>query len=53
MNLGLATFIVGLLADTAAIKRVGTPVMGASILLGLLTAAMRMRAEARSSMDAA
>lgn len=48
MNLGLVTFIVGLLADTAAIKRVGTPVMGAAILLGLLTAAMRLRAEARS-----
>jgi len=44
MNLGLVTFIAGLLADTAAIKRVGTPVMGAAILLGLLTAAMRLRA---------
>lgn len=47
MNIGLVTFIVGLLADEAAIKRVGTPLMGASILLALLTAAVRMRAEAR------
>lgn len=53
MNLGLVTFIVGLLADTAAIKRVGTPVMGAAILLGLLTAAMRLRAEARSVVETA
>lgn len=53
MNLGLVTFIVGLLADTAAIKRVGTPLMGAAILLGLLTAAMRLRAESRSVMEVA
>jgi hypothetical protein len=46
MNLGLATFIVGLIAEVAVIKRIGTPVMGTSILLGLLAAAMRLRAEA-------
>jgi hypothetical protein len=44
MNLGLATFVIGLIAEEAVVKRIGTPVMGASILLGLLTAAMRMRA---------
>lgn len=44
VNLGLATFVVGLIADVAEIKRIGTPVMGASILLGLLAAAMRLRA---------
>jgi hypothetical protein len=44
VNLGLATFLVGLVAEEAVIKRIGTPVMGASILLGLLTAAMRLRA---------
>lgn len=48
MNLGLMAFIVGLIAETAAIKRLGTPVMGAAILLGLLTATMRLRPEARS-----
>lgn len=51
MNLGLAVFMVGLVADTAGVKRLGTPVMGASILLGLLTAAMRMRADARASLE--
>jgi hypothetical protein len=49
MNLGLVAFVVGLLADAAEIKRVGTPVMGASILLGLTTAAMRIRAQARTT----
>lgn len=53
MNLGLATFIVGLIAETAVIKRVGTPVMGASILLGLLVAAMRSREEAKATAAAA
>jgi hypothetical protein len=53
MNLGLATFMVGLLAEEAAIKRVGTPVMGAALLLGLLTAGMRLRAEARVAVEGA
>lgn len=43
MNVGLAGFVIGLIAETAAIKRVSTPIMGASILLGLLTAAVRLR----------
>lgn len=51
MNLGLATFIVGLISGVAVIKRIGTPLMGASILLGLATAAMRIWAEMRSSPD--
>lgn len=53
MNLGLATFLVGLVSETPAIKRVGTPVMGASILLGLLTAAVRLRAEATAAAEPA
>jgi hypothetical protein len=52
VNLGLATFVVGLIADVAEIKRIGTPVMGASILLGLLAAAMRLRASEGASMGA-
>jgi hypothetical protein len=44
MNLGLATFLIGLVA---VVKRIGTPLMGASILLGIATAAMRIRAETR------
>jgi hypothetical protein len=43
MNLGLVVFIVGLVADVANVKRVGTPIMGLGILLGLLTIAMRLR----------
>jgi hypothetical protein len=46
MNLGLIVFMVGLIAESAPVKQTGTPVMGASILLGLLTAAMRLRADA-------
>jgi hypothetical protein len=42
INLGIAGFVVGLLADAAVIKRVATPIMGAAILLGLATVAMRL-----------
>ncbi len=44
INLGVAGFVIGLLADTAEIKRIATPIMGAGILLGLLVVAMRLRA---------
>jgi hypothetical protein len=33
--------VIGLVAEAVAIKRVSTPIMGAAILLGLLTAAVR------------
>jgi hypothetical protein len=38
VNLGLAVFVVGLIVDTAEIKRIGAPVMGITLLaaLGLL-----------------
>jgi hypothetical protein len=42
MNIGLAIFIVGLAGDIAEIKRVGAPLMGVGILVGLATAAMRL-----------
>jgi hypothetical protein len=45
VNLGLVGFVIGLIVDAPEMKRVSTPVMGAAILLGLLTAAMRLRAE--------
>ncbi|MEP6477548.1 MAG: hypothetical protein ABJC60_09770 [Actinomycetota bacterium] len=45
INVGLATFLVGLVGNEAVIKRIGTPIMGASILLGLLTAAIRLRGQ--------
>jgi hypothetical protein len=40
VNLGLAVFVVGLLVDTAEIKRIGAPLMGVTLLvaLGLLAA---------------
>jgi hypothetical protein len=43
MNLRLVAFVSGLIADSSAVKRVSTPVMGAAIVLGLLTSAMRLR----------
>jgi hypothetical protein len=48
LNAGLAVFVVGLLADSAALKRAGTPVMGLGILLALLVQSLRM-AEVRRS----
>lgn len=38
INLGLAVFVVGLIVDTADLKRIGAPVMGVALLtaLGLL-----------------
>jgi hypothetical protein len=40
VNLGLAVFVVGLIVDTAEIKRIGAPLMGVTLLvaLGLLAA---------------
>ena len=42
MNLGLVVFAAGLIVDSAVIKRVGAPVMGAAILLGLALLAPRL-----------
>jgi hypothetical protein len=42
MNGGLAVFVVGLVLNTAEIKRVGAPVMGVAILLGLAVLAARL-----------
>jgi hypothetical protein len=43
VNLGLVGFLTGLIVESAGIKRASTPVMEAAILLGLLTAAVRLR----------
>lgn len=37
VNLGLATFAIGLVLESATLKRIGTPVMGAALLLGIWT----------------
>ncbi len=45
VNLGLVVFAVGLIAGVAEIKRVGAPVMGVAILLGLAVRAMDLWAD--------
>ena len=52
VNLGLVGFVIGLIADAPAIKRISTPVMGLAILLGLLTAATRLRGAAPAGASA-
>ncbi|MGE3074664.1 MAG: hypothetical protein AB7N24_00930 [Dehalococcoidia bacterium] len=42
MNLGLVIFVIGLLGDTTALKRIGTPIMGTGLLLGLVVFALRL-----------
>jgi hypothetical protein len=41
VNLGLLVFAIGLILDTAEIKRIGAPVMGVTLLLALGLLAMR------------
>jgi hypothetical protein len=43
MNLGLAGFVLGLLADTAILKQIFTPIMGIGILYGIVTFTMALR----------
>jgi hypothetical protein len=45
VNLGLIVFVVGLITGVAEIKRVGAPVMGSAILLGLAVRAMDLWAD--------
>lgn len=44
MNIGLVIFAVGLASETVEMKRIGAPVMGIGILLGLALVTMRLRA---------
>jgi hypothetical protein len=41
VNLGLLVFVIGLILDTAEIKRIGAPVMGVTLLVALAILAMR------------
>ena len=43
MNIGLAGFILGLLADTAILKQISTPIMGLGILHGIVLFTMALR----------
>jgi hypothetical protein len=49
MNFGMIGFIVSLLADARVFERVFTPIMGGSILIGLLTYTLRLRATSRGA----
>ncbi len=48
VNVGLAGFVAGLLADEAVLKQISTPIMGGAILLGIavFTARLQTRAAA-------
>jgi Zn-dependent membrane protease YugP len=35
VNLGLLVFVIGLIVNTAEIKRIGAPVMGTTLLIAL------------------
>jgi hypothetical protein len=39
VNLGLAVFVIGLIVDTAEIKRIGAPIMGTTLLIALASLA--------------
>jgi hypothetical protein len=42
MNLGLIVFLLGLIAESPELKRIGSPIMGIAILVGLATIALRL-----------
>ena len=42
VNLGLVVFMVGLIVDTADLKRIGAPVMGVALLVALALVATRL-----------
>jgi hypothetical protein len=46
MNLGLLGFVVSLLAESTTLERIATPILGASILLGLVEHTIRQRSGA-------
>ncbi|TAJ99930.1 MAG: hypothetical protein EPO36_10505 [Chloroflexota bacterium] len=51
-NLGLAVFLVGLVAESSMLKMIGAPVMGVSLLVGLAALAMRLRASSLREAEA-
>jgi len=54
VNLGLLVFVVGLIVDTAELKRIGAPVMGIVLLISLgILAAQALRASDEQLSDAA
>jgi len=54
VNLGLLVFVVGLIVDTAELKRIGAPVMGIVLLISIgILAARALRASDEQLSDAA
>jgi hypothetical protein len=51
INLGLAVFVIGLIADTAEIKRIGAPLMGATLLLALALLSARTWGSTPAELD--
>jgi Zn-dependent membrane protease YugP len=43
INVGLIGFVIGLLVQSAALKRVSAPLMGAGILVALLALSIRLQ----------
>ena len=42
LNVGLVIFLFGLIAESPELKRIGSPIMGIGILIGLATIALRL-----------
>jgi energy-converting hydrogenase Eha subunit A len=53
VNLGLLVFVVGLIVDTAELKRIGAPVMGVTLLIALAILAWRAVLVSTASLEAA
>jgi len=54
VNLGLLVFVVGLIVDTAELKRIGAPVMGITLLAALaILATWAMSADSSANLSAA
>jgi hypothetical protein len=51
VNLGLLVFVIGLIVDTAEIKRVGAPVMGVTLLVALAILATRAMSASMASAE--
>jgi hypothetical protein len=53
MNVGLVVFAIGLAGEVAEVKRIGAPIMGIGILLGLAVITMRLRSSDLSAAEQA
>ncbi|MDQ2965379.1 MAG: hypothetical protein M3R57_05990, partial [Chloroflexota bacterium] len=52
VNLGLAVFVIGLIVNTAELKRIGAPVMGVALLVALAIVASRAVSASLESAEA-